>query len=119
MNRLMLVLHFIMLGILPGMARQQYGVSIPALQRLLDKSTTDTGKIRLSLAIAEAYIRLPGAEQKDMDSASLYMKQAAILNTRAGIPRWEARNYYLQAKAYREKDLYVEGKAAAVKAREY
>lgn len=118
MNRLLLVLHFILLGILPGMARQRYGVSIPELQRSLAKSTTDTGKIRLSLAIAEAYIRLPGAEQKDIDSAFLYLKKGSALNTYSRIPRWEARSYYLRAKAYREKGLYTEGKAAIVKARE-
>lgn len=116
MNRLLLVIHYILLGILPCMARQNYRVPVPVLQRMLAECRTDSGRVRLSLELAESYVIRPGIADKDFDSTMMYLQHAASFNIRAKDPRWEARGYFISSKAYREKGMWKEGREAVSKA---
>ncbi|QHS61125.1 tetratricopeptide repeat-containing sensor histidine kinase [Chitinophaga agri] len=116
MNRLLLVLLYILLGILPCMARQNYRVAVPVLQRMLAECTTDTGRVRVSLELAEAYVIRPGMTDTDYDSTMMYLQHAASFNIRAKDARWEARADFIRSKAYREKGWAKEGRDAILKA---
>jgi two-component sensor histidine kinase len=98
------------------MAGEQHGMSVPVLHKMSSECSTDSGKVRLYLDMAEAYIIRPGMTATDFDSAAMYLKRAVSLNILPKNPRWEARSYFLYSKAYREKGLAKEGRVAITRA---
>ncbi|SHN45796.1 histidine kinase dimerization/phosphoacceptor domain -containing protein [Chitinophaga sp. CF418] len=115
MYRLPLVFHIMLLGILPCMGQPE--TSVPALQRQLLKSTTDTQRINILLQLGNVYVNRVGENTADLDSGLLYIGQAARINAHVKDPHWEARCFYSYSKAYREKKMLAEGEAAILKAR--
>ncbi|MBW8688236.1 tetratricopeptide repeat protein [Chitinophaga rhizophila] len=116
MNRLLLVFHYMLLGILPCTAFQRVDLPVPALQQALTDCNTDTGKTRLTLLLAEAFVGRPGIAPADWDSTMMYLKLATLYNIRIKHPRWEARSSFIYSKAYREKGMREKGMAAILHA---
>jgi two-component sensor histidine kinase len=90
--------------------------SIPALQRQLLRVSSDKERISILLQLGNAYIDRDGEHTADLDSGLLYIGRAAGISTPMKDPHWEARCYYSYSKAYREKGMLNEGKAAILKA---
>jgi two-component sensor histidine kinase len=81
------------------------------------KANTDIQKINILLHLANAYVDRKGENAADLDSGLLYIGQAARISAHMKDPHWEVRCLYYYSKAYREKRMFKEGKAAILKAR--
>lgn len=89
---------------------------INVLQRLLNQSRQDTGRISLLLEAGLWYVYKPGAARTDMDSAMFFTNQALKLSKTLNAPVWEGRCCFVYANICREKGNVQGGKAYAQKA---
>ena len=72
------------------------------LQKQLEASSPDTGRIGILLKMAEFEVFKPGEYKADLDSAANYIKQAEVLNRELKSP--EAAGYITIEKSYLAKD---------------
>jgi two-component sensor histidine kinase len=84
--------------------------SLSELKILLQKSKTDSDRINPLLEMVLIYIRRPGAEKTDIDSALSLLTSAMNISTSLNRPEWQARCFLMYSQLYRETNQIESGK---------
>jgi len=107
-----LPLQFILISAIGQQITQQ---DADSMLLALKKSKQDIHRIELLLHLAQFHIFKPGEEQKDFDSAKLYINEASVVNKTVKSPA--ATGYLLLTESYliKEKGQADEGKKMAEK----
>jgi len=87
-------------------------VSIPELKKQLNHTAPDTTTARLMLKLALLYVYKPGENPVDLDSALLLSAQAVKLNAPFHNTFIQARSYFVNANALRERGDKVNAQIA-------
>jgi len=75
------------------------------LKTLISKTKPDTNRVKYLLAIADTFMDLPDALQKDMDSVGFYLRQADVLATHLGSEKWKHNTLMAYGQFYAEQML--------------
>lgn len=103
MFKKLVAVFFILL--LPSIAfAQAAGRSIAVIKADLKKVNDNAGQAKLLLELALAYVKKPGEEKSDLDSALLLVKQAETVNSKLLRKKdIAAKIYFTYSQVYREK----------------
>jgi tetratricopeptide (TPR) repeat protein len=93
----------------PGLAQVMPLPSMEEIRADMKKPHTDTGRADLMLDLALSYVYRPGEYKSDLDSATLWTKQAENINQVALDKRIEAKSYFVYSNILREGGNTTEG----------
>jgi two-component sensor histidine kinase/tetratricopeptide (TPR) repeat protein len=100
--RLSIYLLFISLTFLSGHICAQSVLPLSKLQQKLTISKPDTAKVNLLIALGKYYLNKPGELAKDMDSATLYNREARQISTTLKYEAGLGRSILLEGQICRE-----------------
>jgi two-component sensor histidine kinase len=88
--------------LLPGLAQVMPLPSIEEIRADMKNARTDTGRADGMLNLALSYVYRPGEYKSDLDSATLWVKQAENINLSVQDKRIEAKSYFVYSNILRE-----------------
>jgi two-component sensor histidine kinase len=99
-----------------GFSQEKPVLPIPALLQLAKSSPTDTGRMDYQLQAAYAYVRKPGEDTVDLDSALLLIDQVRAANRYKSDPRIQGLCYLVYSSAWWERNKHDVAKQYAQQA---
>jgi two-component system, sensor histidine kinase PdtaS len=116
MKKAMLIGCFILTQLLCCLSFVLSQRSPETINRLIQESKPDTGRVRIFLEAAMSYVLRPGSLPADMDTAKAFVDKALQLNSKVGSPEWEGKSFFVYSNIYREENSKEKGKQYAQKA---